>query len=166
MTTTGIVRKIDELGRIVLPKELRKSLNINSGDDFQITVNDKKIILEKFSVLENIENKILNVIDCFSSVNNYHIYISINNKLIQSNECLDNILFNKVLERKIIINDVSNKIKVSNNIFLYDKNVIFPIVINSDLLGCIIIEGIARPEELLSTAKIIFNLIKFYLVNN
>ena len=43
MTTTGIVRKIDELGRIVLPKELRKSLNINSGDDFQITVNDKTI---------------------------------------------------------------------------------------------------------------------------
>ena len=38
MQTTGIIRKIDELGRIVLPKELRKYLNINPGDDFQIAI--------------------------------------------------------------------------------------------------------------------------------
>ena len=47
MQTTGIIRKIDELGRIVLPKELRKYLNINPGDDFQITIENEKIILEK-----------------------------------------------------------------------------------------------------------------------
>lgn len=42
MQTTGIIRKIDELGRIVLPKELRKYLNINPGDDFQITIENEK----------------------------------------------------------------------------------------------------------------------------
>ena len=36
MNPTGIIRKIDDLGRIVLPKELRRHLNINTGDDFQI----------------------------------------------------------------------------------------------------------------------------------
>ena len=45
MKTSGIIRKIDELGRIVLPKELRKYLNINPGDDFQINIEDQKIIL-------------------------------------------------------------------------------------------------------------------------
>ena len=47
MQTTGIIRKIDELGRIVLPKELRKYININPGDDFQIKIENEKIILEK-----------------------------------------------------------------------------------------------------------------------
>lgn len=166
MATTGIVRKIDELGRIVLPKELRKSLNINSGDDFQITINDKKIILEKFSLLESLEDKISNVINCFSSVKNYNIYICINSKIINKEESIDKNIYDKILERKIVVNDLNSKIKISNSILLNEKNVFFPIVINSDLLGCIIIEGPYKIEELLSTAKIIFNLIKYYLINN
>ena len=38
MNKTGIIRKIDELGRIVLPKELRKTLNIKAGDDLLISI--------------------------------------------------------------------------------------------------------------------------------
>ena len=45
MINTGIIRKIDDLGRIVLPKELRKNLNINSGDDLQIIIDNEKIIM-------------------------------------------------------------------------------------------------------------------------
>ena len=71
MKTTGIVRKIDELGRIVLPKELRKCLNINTGDDFQIRVEDEKIILEKYSYLKNYEQEILKIINCFISETTY-----------------------------------------------------------------------------------------------
>ena len=59
MQTTGIIRKIDELGRIVLPKELRKYLNINPGDDFQITIENEKIILEKYSRLQNEELELI-----------------------------------------------------------------------------------------------------------
>ena len=36
MKSTGIVRKVDELGRIVLPKELRQTLNINERDPIEI----------------------------------------------------------------------------------------------------------------------------------
>ena len=43
----AIVRKTDALGRIVLPKELRTTLNINIGDEFQIFVDEDKIILQK-----------------------------------------------------------------------------------------------------------------------
>ena len=65
LRTTGIVRKIDELGRIVLPKELRKNLNIHTGDDFQILVEEEKIILEKYSRLINIETDIIKIINIF-----------------------------------------------------------------------------------------------------
>lgn len=49
MKSTGIVRKIDELGRVVLPKELRTTFNINERDPLEIFVEDDgKIILKKY----------------------------------------------------------------------------------------------------------------------
>lgn len=49
MKSTGIVRKIDNLGRVVLPIELRRVLNLNVQDEIEIFVNQNQIILEKYS---------------------------------------------------------------------------------------------------------------------
>ena len=48
MKSTGIVRKVDELGRIVLPKELRQTLNINERDPIEIVADNSSIILQKY----------------------------------------------------------------------------------------------------------------------
>ena len=49
MKDTGIVRRIDELGRIVIPKEIRKNLRINTGDNVEIYMDENnKIVLKKF----------------------------------------------------------------------------------------------------------------------
>ena len=48
MKSTGIVRKVDELGRIVLPIELRRTLDIAERDTLEIFVSDDTIILKKF----------------------------------------------------------------------------------------------------------------------
>ena len=48
MKSTGIVRKVDELGRIVLPKELRRTLNIDPRDALEIYVDGNMIILKKY----------------------------------------------------------------------------------------------------------------------
>lgn len=47
MKSTGMSRKIDELGRIVIPKEIRKNANIHNGEELDIYVDDRKIILKK-----------------------------------------------------------------------------------------------------------------------
>ena len=49
MKSTGIVRHIDELGRIVVPKELRKKLGIAACDPVEISSEGDKIILTKYS---------------------------------------------------------------------------------------------------------------------
>lgn len=49
MKSTGIIRKVDELGRVVLPSELRKNLNINIKDSLEIYVSGDSIILKKYS---------------------------------------------------------------------------------------------------------------------
>lgn len=48
MKSTGIVRKVDELGRVVLPIELRRNFDINVKDSLEIFVDDEKIILQKY----------------------------------------------------------------------------------------------------------------------
>ncbi|MBO0572775.1 AbrB/MazE/SpoVT family DNA-binding domain-containing protein [Clostridium botulinum] len=48
MKSTGIVRKVDELGRIVIPKELRRTLNIEEGDGLEIYTEGEQIILKKY----------------------------------------------------------------------------------------------------------------------
>ncbi|TBV85396.1 AbrB/MazE/SpoVT family DNA-binding domain-containing protein [Lysinibacillus sp. OL1] len=48
MKSTGIVRKVDELGRVVLPIELRKTLGIKEKDPIEIFVDEDKIILKKY----------------------------------------------------------------------------------------------------------------------
>ncbi|MCI7691963.1 MAG: AbrB/MazE/SpoVT family DNA-binding domain-containing protein [Oscillospiraceae bacterium] len=47
--STGIVRKVDELGRIVIPIELRRNLDIDEKDSLEIYVEDDHIILKKYS---------------------------------------------------------------------------------------------------------------------
>lgn len=49
MKLLGIVRKIDELGRVVIPMELRKTLNINEKDPVEIFADGDKIIIRKFN---------------------------------------------------------------------------------------------------------------------
>lgn len=48
MKATGIVRRVDELGRIVVPIELRRNLNIEVGDPLEIFVSDEEIVLRKY----------------------------------------------------------------------------------------------------------------------
>ena len=47
MKSTGVVRKIDELGRIVLPSEIRRVFGIREGDELDISVDGERVILQK-----------------------------------------------------------------------------------------------------------------------
>lgn len=51
MKSTGIVRKVDELGRVVIPIELRRTLNINIKDALEIFTESDTIILRKYQPL-------------------------------------------------------------------------------------------------------------------
>ncbi|MCW2277533.1 AbrB/MazE/SpoVT family DNA-binding domain-containing protein [Heliophilum fasciatum] len=69
MKSTGIVRKVDELGRVVIPIELRRTMGIDEKDPLEIYVDAEKIILKKYepacvfcgsaSQVQNFRNKIV-----------------------------------------------------------------------------------------------------------
>ena len=51
MKSTGVIRRIDDLGRIVIPKEIRKNLKIREGDTLEFYISGSEIILKKFSLI-------------------------------------------------------------------------------------------------------------------
>lgn len=134
MVKSGITRRIDELGRLVIPKEIRNNLKIKDNDQVEITVVDNKIILNKFdnlkkdriiSIFLNIIRKTINKNVLYTSREKIIDYSLINKEIIVLNEELMNIIEN----RKDIIN-------YEYNGYLYN---ISPLVINGDLNGSLII---------------------------
>ncbi len=48
MKSTGVVKKIDELGRVVLPKDIRKPMGIEAGDPLEFFIDGDRIVLKKY----------------------------------------------------------------------------------------------------------------------
>ena len=59
MKATGIVRRIDDLGRVVIPKEIRRTMRIREGDPLEIFTNrDGEVIFKKYSAMESMTQKV------------------------------------------------------------------------------------------------------------
>ena len=63
MRATGIVRRIDDLGRVVIPKEIRRTLRIKEGDSLEIFTDRESLVLQKYSPIKSIEANAQTVAD-------------------------------------------------------------------------------------------------------
>lgn len=61
MKATGIIRRIDDLGRVVIPKEIRRTLKIREGDPLEIFIEKDCVCFQKYSVLGSLSEDILRV---------------------------------------------------------------------------------------------------------
>lgn len=138
---TGVVRKIDELGRIVIPKEIRKTLNIRNGEDVQIYIENNKIILKKYERLLTIKDKAQKYLNEFKKITDSLIVITDKDKVISSN---DNSYIDKYIDSKTksILeerkHEVNYGLKIENEVF-NNYYYLLPILVNADLIGSIIV---------------------------
>ena len=88
MKTTGIIRRIDDLGRIVIPKELRRTLRIKTGESLEIFVDNEDIILKKYSPMESIEDAASKYVDSFSKVINHSVIVTDKDRVIAASGVL------------------------------------------------------------------------------
>ena len=84
MKETGILRRIDELGRIVVPKEIRKKLKIREGDNLDIFVSEDNVILRKYSPLNDLETILTILLAALKKINNVVIVVTDLSKVIAS----------------------------------------------------------------------------------
>lgn len=149
MKDTGVIRKIDELGRIVIPKEIRKNLNIRNGEDVQIYVEEDRIVLKKYQKILSISENAQKYIDQFSKFLNSEIIITDREHVIASSveSYLSEELDFKVLS---LINDRRQEkgygLKIGGNII--NKNYyIHPVIVDADAIGSIILMNSNVIEE-------------------
>lgn len=146
---SGIIKRVDELGRIVLPKEMRKLLNIREGSRLEISVQDDTIVLRKHSSMNTLNAYADLVVKAISSHVENEVLVTDTDKVIYSNK-------KRYLERKLskVVCDAIHKtdtiIKKECDgselvdIFCEDNDkycceLIVPIVKDGDGLGSIII---------------------------
>lgn len=69
MKATGIVRRIDDLGRVVIPKEIRRTMRIREGDPLEIyTSREGEVIFKKYSLMEGVEDFAANLCETISRI--------------------------------------------------------------------------------------------------
>lgn len=89
MKTTGMVRRIDELGRIVIPKEIRKQLMMKEGESISFSLKDDRIILTKYSLLNKLSPVIQSLLDGFyQKYHNTMIVCDLDTMIITSSRAL------------------------------------------------------------------------------
>ena len=161
MKNTGIVRKIDELGRIVIPKEIRNVLNRHSNDDLEIFIDNANIVLKKYEksgLIKDFANKLTVIVESYANVKmfvtNKEHFITDGELL---NEKLDNNLLNFIEERKKY---ESNNVDLINGLKGYF--LIYPIIIDSDIVGLLIFY---KETSFSSEEKIIGNVVTKIIEN-
>ena len=161
--TTGIVRRIDDLGRIVIPKEIRRVLKISEGDNLEINVDDDKIILRKYSVLDNLIELFNRIVDSYHKNFKKEILITDKEKIISSkNEYLNSNLSNNIKE---LMKERKEKFISSSNINVGGEKVNFyivPLIIFGDIVGSIILIC----DDVSDIDKSNINFINTFLIKN
>lgn len=146
MSTTGIIRRIDELGRLVIPKEMRKRFHLVEGDSVEFIVNDKQeIVIRKYSILEPWEHISKKILSTLGKHTQNPVFLMNNEYLIQaSRDVYDEYLYKKLHEnflRNAIVYTNQQFINVSlfQNEELIVSGYVFPVVIHGDWLASFVL---------------------------
>lgn len=134
MKATGIVRRIDDLGRVVVPKEIRKILRIREGDPLEIyTGTTGEIILKKYSPISELGQIAEGFAETASSVLGLPVLVSDTDHFV----AVSGIKKKDYIDREI--DDELDKIIQSKDKYRTDSKVVIPILTNGDPIGSVTI---------------------------
>ena len=152
MKATGIVRRIDDLGRVVIPKEIRRTMRIREGDPLEIyTDNGGEVIFKKYSPIEELSNFAGQHADVLHKAGGYPVVVSDRDHVIN----VAGIPKKELLERRV--SPVLEEIMEQRRNFQYSSGqqkklqpvegvdryalVVYPIIAAGDVCGSIMFLG-------------------------
>ena len=154
MKATGVVRRIDDLGRIVIPKEIRRTLHFKEGTPLEIfTDREGEIILKKYSPIGELSEFATGYAETLSKTTGHIACITDKDTVIavsggSKKEFLEQSLspeLEKVIENKeIYTSKANNEIALpitqnDNKQWRYNSQVIYPIIADGDVIGSVIL---------------------------
>lgn len=150
MKATGIVRRIDDLGRVVVPKEIRRTLRIREGDPLEIfTDREGEIILKKYSPIGELGNLAKLYAESLSQTMGCTVCITDTDQVVASagsgrkelqDQFIGQEMGNAIKERAQILarsGDLSY-IKITADMKGYCDEVICPIICDGDVIGAVV----------------------------
>ena len=159
MKSTGVIRRIDELGRIVIPKEIRRTLRIHDGESLEIFVDNEIITLKKYSSLNELANVSKILVESINKEINKDIIITDRDNVIAASgvnkkkymgKNISSYLENVINDRKSV-RIFNEKVKIVDDVEEDCNYIIYPIIANGDAVGSAIIvsleNNISESEE-------------------
>ena len=161
MKATGIVRRVDDLGRIVIPKEIRRTLRIREGDPLEIyTDRDGEVIFKKYSPMGEMADFAAQLCDTLTKTAGYPALIADRDTIIAASgarrrdlldkrvsESVERLMENRQLYSATPNNSQTPVCEKIDDIF---ASVVAPIISEGDVSGAVIFtqpEGAAWPGE-------------------
>ena len=152
MKATGIVRRIDDLGRVVVPKEIRRTLRIREGDPMEIFTNrDGEVILKKYSPIGEIDAFAKQYAESLAAVSGCYVVISDRDQVIAvsggvKKEYIGRRIsheLEEIMEQRRTVNTDTDNVKTITIIDGQDVSdmgqIIFPIICEGDVIGSVIV---------------------------
>lgn len=150
MKATGIVRRIDDLGRVVIPKEIRRTLRIREGDPLEIfTDREGEIILKKYSPIGELGHFAKQYAETISQTTGHIVCITDRDQVIAVSGGKKELLsrpISKELEatmenRKSVVATANdrNRCSIVDQEELHENEVIQPIISEGDAIGTVIL---------------------------
>ena len=134
MKATGIVRRIDDLGRVVVPKEIRKVLRIREGDPLEIyTGTSGEVILKKYSPISELGQIAEGFVETASSILGMPVLVSDTDRFVAVSGIKQKDYINKEIDEDLD-SIIQHKNKYENN-----SKVVIPILTNGDPIGSVTI---------------------------
>lgn len=172
MKSTGVIRRIDNLGRIVIPKEIRKNLKIREGDTLEIFIDGISIVLRKFSLMNDFVSTANKLVTVASNLIDKKILITNNEKVIACTNNIEQIYLNQDLSSfslskfagrtdyfsnsKETVQFIPN---VTESVYLF----MCPIIVDSDPIGMIIIFDV---KEITDTDKLVGKMLSSFFIKS
>lgn len=177
MKATGIIRRLDELGRIVIPKEIRKTLRINEGDSVEIfTDNEQSVIIKKYSPIDEFLPYAQEYANSLATVSKATVIIVDKDQIVAATGALRKDIINRGISNSLLklINEramyVTSNTSRAVNILGNEKDdggyqqIIQPIISDGEAVGAVIMlmkEGIAITE----VEKKLVNIAALFIAN-
>ncbi|AXI07548.1 stage V sporulation protein T [Oceanobacillus zhaokaii] len=149
MKATGIVRRIDDLGRVVIPKEIRRTLRIREGDPLEIFVDrEGEVILKKYSPINELSHFAQEYAEALFNSLQFPVLICDRDEVIAiAGESKKDYLSKnissemaKIIENRtqVFVEENSEFAIIEGNELQFNSYCISPIIANGDPIGCVV----------------------------
>lgn len=155
MKATGIVRRIDDLGRIVIPKEIRRTIRIREGDPMEIFLENGAVVFKKYSPIGELTQLAADYADCANATLGCTVLVSDTDDIVAVSGAPRREFIEQILSKDVEEFIFNKRTKLFNgadtlpvtrlgSLGEYVSQIIAPIVSQGDVIGAVILISTAN----------------------